>query len=281
MEMSIKQVNMAEWTLCGEGGRGRAYSNPDMPGKLLKMNVAIGGLEWTENDFRLSRRVHEMGISSPEVYELVCDGEGRYGMIVENLPEKISFARLVANDPSRLDDVAHRFAGETKKLHSTSCDTSLFEPMATRFEHAIQGAGCLSERVKDKLCAILGCIEPGNSCLHGDLHFGNMVQCSRGDVWIDLGEFGYGNPLVDLTQMYMLANRMGEERSQRDFHMSAALLLEFYKRFEHYMYGDLSDAALADLHRRFDMISLVRYGYYCGVDPNTAKFLAPALEKMV
>ena len=33
------------------------------------------------------------------------------------------------------------------------------------------------------------------TCLHGDMHIGNVITDGMRDYWIDLGDFAYGNPL--------------------------------------------------------------------------------------
>ena len=45
-----------------------------------------------------------------------------------------------------------------------------------------------------------------NTCLHGDFNPGNLIVSPKGDWWIDLGRFSYGDPLLDIAHLYMFCN---------------------------------------------------------------------------
>lgn len=69
-----------------------------------------------EREFQRSLSLYEMGVSCPKVIELVTDGE-RYGIIVEKVDGKKSFARIISEDPEQLEPLAKEFAREARQLH--------------------------------------------------------------------------------------------------------------------------------------------------------------------
>lgn len=275
----MKTVSTADWTLTGEGGRGQTFCHPDLPDVLLKLNFERFPESLAEQEFATARRIASLGIPSPEVYELVTDGNGRFGMLLEKLHGKKSFASIVAQEPERADEMAQRFARSAKTLFSTPCPTSEFESVTEHMQKVILACDYYPQKIKDGICSILAGIEPSTTCLHGDFHFGNIVECTKGDVWIDCGEFGYGNPLVDISQSMMIAGYFSDERARNEYHMDAALNKKFYSLFEKHFFGNLSDAAMEDIRRRIRPLFLVRFALYGAMDKNILNSVRTTLEK--
>ena len=46
-----------------------------------------------------------------------------------------------------------------------------------------------------------------------------MITTGDEDLWIDLGDFGYGYPMLDLGMLYFLTRLATEERAQLLFHL--------------------------------------------------------------
>ena len=277
----MRTVAISDWIQCGEGGYSRVYVNPDLPDVVLKLNDACFPESSAQMEFDAADKVQSLRLPSPDVYEVVTDGAGRYGILMEKLHDKKSFARIVADEPYRADEIACRFASLARTLLSTPSDTSVFESVPDRMQRVIMACDAYSPRIKDKICSIISGIDKTTTCLHGDLHFGNVVECSKGDMWIDCGEFGYGHPVFDLSQPLMLSEKYDDNKAQREFHMSAACHKEFYSLFEKHFYGRLSDAAKEDIRNRLRRMFLVKYSYYGALDNKMTDRLVSALEKLI
>ena len=74
------------------------------------------------DEFLTARTVFEMGIPTPEPYRLVTDW-ARMGGEYELIKNKRSFARIISQEPERLEEISLEFARMTKELHAVKADT--------------------------------------------------------------------------------------------------------------------------------------------------------------
>ena len=115
--MDYPQINLQEWTKVGEGYNGEALVSPLHPGLLLKLvRSDMGSAEKVEQEFEASRIAFEAGIPTPRVYEIVRDGKD-HGILSEKIEGKHSFARLCANTPAQIPQLAAQMADYGKQLH--------------------------------------------------------------------------------------------------------------------------------------------------------------------
>jgi len=82
------------------------------------------------------------------------------------------------------------------------------------------------------------------TCLHGDLHIGNIITDGSRDLWIDVGDFAYGVPQWDLGMMYYSSHFMSEERNDNIFHLDHETLVAHWDAFARVYYGTDSQEAL-------------------------------------
>ena len=98
-----------------------------------------------------------------------------------------------------------------------------------------------SAEVKEKLLRLMDTLPHAATCLHGDLHFGNVIMTETADYFIDLGNFCYGCPLYDFSMPYLLVRFVPEERILDGYHCTreqAALFLQ--ESIRSYFVGSLS-----------------------------------------
>ena len=87
--------------------------------------------EQAEREFLTARAVFEMGIPTPEPYQLVTDGQRR-GVEYEVIRNKRSFTRIISQEPERLEEISLVFARMARELHATKADTSRFSSIKER-----------------------------------------------------------------------------------------------------------------------------------------------------
>ena len=75
------------------------------------------------------------------------------------------------------------------------------------------------------------------TCLHGDLHIGNIITDGQRDLWIDVGDFAYGVPEWDLGMMYYSAYFISAQRADSIFHLDNATLRAHWDAFAPVYYG--------------------------------------------
>ena len=234
--MNAKTVNLQEWESFGGGGFGESFYNKTDDSVILKLNKTSISAEKAQEEFRRSKAVYDMGIPSARPYEFVTDGE-RYGMIVERIKGKESFGRILADHPERLEELAGITAEYAKALHAIPCDTTVFGSTALSTQEMIAGNKTIPEDIKARILGYIDELEPATTCLHGDLNPCNIITAQNKMYWIDLGDFGYGNPLLDFCIMEHMSHLGPNPLLKHIFHIDRKTLRRYYESFEKQYFG--------------------------------------------
>lgn len=251
--MEPEKINLDEWYATGRGGYADSYFHKTDENFILKLNFKEFGPEKAYDEFTRSRAVFELGVPCPEPLAFVTDGE-RFGLISRRIVGKKSLTRIVSEDPSRMDEMAFRLAGMAKKLHTTPCNTELFPDIAERYRTDINACAYFPKDVKDKLNRCLDELSSSTNCLHYDLHPGNVITAGGNDYWIDLGDFGYGDPDLDFGIMIVMCEWTPKKVLDDLIHLSRTQCCEFTELYGRYYYGE-----------RFNDPALLRKLYHCAL----------------
>ena len=74
-----QQIELSEWTQVGEGFNGQAFVSDAHPGVMLKMiRTDMGSADKVEQEFYAARTAFEIGLPTPQVYEIVRDGKDQH-----------------------------------------------------------------------------------------------------------------------------------------------------------------------------------------------------------
>ena len=116
--MRAEIINLSEWEYFGEGGSSTSYSKKGGENLILKLNNKNIPQETTEKEYLASKAFNEAGFPSPATHDFVTDGE-RFGYTTERINGKLSFARILSQEPDSIERLAKRFASLAQSLHST------------------------------------------------------------------------------------------------------------------------------------------------------------------
>lgn len=239
MNMTCKQnyelINLDDYIQSGEGGMALTYNHKD--GKTLAKLFTKGmGAETAEREFLVNKTVYEMGILTPKPIRLVTDGE-RFGAEYELIHNKRSFARIISQEPEQLEPLSLRFARLAREIHQTPADTTRLPSMKELIRVQIVRYKDLPEDVREKALQFLDSVPDAPTCLHGDLHIGNIITDGKRTLWIDVGDFAYGVPEWDLGIMFYSSNYMSEQRAMSIFHLPIEVLRQHWAVFARAYYG--------------------------------------------
>lgn len=223
---------------------GESYNHKDNPELMLKMYP----IDWTalaRKEYDRSAQAFSLGIPTPKPEELVQAPDGRMGIVFQRIQGKKSFAKAVGEDPSRTEELAVRFAAMCKALHSTRVNPKVIPSYKEYLERLFKTHQYLTSSQKDKVLRFIADIPDTETALHGDLHFGNAIFRGEEEWFIDVGEFGYGNPLIDMGIFMSVTNYTSEEMMQKLYHMDRESAVRFWQYFMREYYG--ADRPLKDI----------------------------------
>lgn len=273
--MEARKIDLSQWEPFGAGGIGTTYSHKNDDSVILKLNSNNWRPEQSEAEVRLSQGVAELGLPTPKIYEFVTDGE-RFGHIDERIKNKKSLARIMSEDPSKIDEMAKIFAEMTKELHSTVVpEDSMFENKVERYRKSILDSN-LSEEHKAKLVGYIDEMDSNKrTFIHGDHQPGNLIVADGKYYWIDLGGAGYGDPFMDLGSLYFIINYLPPQMTPALFHISNRQMKKFFNLFKKYYFGAEYSP---EVERRITNSAKIKAGVVTFRMPKIGKLMYPILD---
>ena len=223
-------LDMSQWVKSGEGHTAESFDHIDGDA-MMKLYFSYVPASVIEQEKRIAQAAFLMGIPTPMPGEMVCTADGRRGCSFERLANKRSFFRAVSQEPERLEEFAVRFARMAKKLHATPCDKAVFPSYREKLSKIIRSLDVLTDAEKEKLHDFLYSVEDTGMCIHGDLHAGNAITDGTVDLFIDMGDFAYGNPIFDLGALFLPPKILSDERALHAFHITTDMYRQFWAFF--------------------------------------------------
>ena len=224
-----KPLDLSRYEEFGASYMSKAY-NCDDGDSMMKLYGPGVPRETVFREKTVARAVMLFGLPTPLVGSVSEDG-GRTALDFERIHGKRSFSRIISEEPGKLEPIARRFARMSRQLHETPCDTAVFENRVLAHRQAVINCRELTDADKEVFLSFADSIPAATTCLHGDLQPSNVITTGLEDLWIDLGDFGYGYPLLDLGMLYFLTRLTTEERAMQLFHLDCASLARFWDVF--------------------------------------------------
>lgn len=275
---TYEKIKLEDYIQTGEGGTAQAYTRRD--GKALAKLYNPGfEADRAAAEFFTARTVFEMGIHTPEPYRLVTDGE-RFGAEYELIRNKRSFARIISEEPERLEGVSLAFAKAARELHAHKADTARlhsYKEVLTRF---YQEKDRVPEEYKQLALAFLEKVPEADTCLHGDLQIGNIITDGVRTLWIDVGEFSHGVPEWDISILWTMAHNMKADRSVNLFHITPETFNKHWNIFLPAYLGTTDPGELEAYTRRLFPFYAAKVPYVFDMAYHTS-LPAEALQKIV
>ncbi len=216
-----RKLDMSQYVEFGESVMYKAYKSADGDA-IIKVYSANVPASFVMQEQAVARAVMHFGLPTPLVGTIYVDGD-KTALDFERIEGKRSFSRIIAEEPERTVEITSRFAKMCKQLHSTPCDTSIFSDRKLVHRQAVLACPGLSDGEREQILRFVDAIPDVTTCLHGDLQMSNVITTPEGeDLWIDLSEFGYGHPMLDIAMWYFLTRLNPEELVQHLFHMGLA-----------------------------------------------------------
>lgn len=270
-----KLIDMNEYVQSGDGFTAISYNHNDGR-NMMKLYADFIPLEVPFREKLFNDSIMALGIRCPRANRIVTDGK-RTGVEFERISPKTSFATAIFNNPQDLEKYAVDFARECRKLHSTECNTEAFPFAGDKFIKAIKGSSHFDRDQKAKILEFIEKTPKATTCVHGDIHIGNIITNGKENYWIDLGDFAYGNPLFDLGMTYFVTYCDSEEMTRRLFHIGNEQMRKIWEIFvrEYFPGEDLEDVNTR--LKPYAALMMIFFGerdrYYPDMEPFIRKYL--------
>lgn len=242
-----KALDRSRYTFFGRSFLSQAF-NSDDGDSMIKIYGERVPAWLVAQEKAVARAVTVFGLPTPLVGSLYREG-CESALEFERIEGKKSFSRIMADEPDRLEEMSLRFARMCKKLHSTPCDTDIFPARINFYRQALSQCKDISESVRKNATAFLDSIPESTTCLHGDMQMSNVITSPAGDMWIDLSDFGYGYPMLDLGMLYFQARLNKEEIMQNLFHFGQETMDKFWPVFIREYFGVSTPEEIAEADR--------------------------------
>jgi uncharacterized protein (TIGR02172 family) len=278
---TYETIDLNDYVQTGEGGTALTYNHKD--GKTLaKLFIPSVTADNAIREFSTNQVVYDLGLPTPKPIRLITDGE-RFGAEYELIQPKRSFTRIISQEPDQLVPLSERFAVLAKQIHQTPADTTRLPDMKELASGWIAKIPNLSDNLRARITRFIDTVPSTPTCLHGDLHIGNIITDGRRNLWIDVGDFAYGTPEWDLGMMYYAANYLSAERADSIFHLDTDTLKAHWAAFAKAYYGTDSQEVLDAEIRKLQPFIFVKMAYFvsklCDGKRPLSEFIIQRLDK--
>ena len=275
---NYETIHLDDYVRTGEGGTAVSYTHKTR-NILAKLYNPGFEADRAEDEFLTARTVFELGLPTPEPLRLVTDGE-RYGAEYELVKNKRSFTRIISEEPQRLEEMSVAFARMARQLHATEADTSRLRPYKQVLTAFYREKNLVTDAYRERALRFLETAPEATTCLHCDLHIGNIITDGERTLWIDVGEFSYGVPEWDLGLMWSICNNMNAERVENLFHLQPEQLRAHWNIFLSAYLGTTDPQVLGQYVKHLMPFYAVKVPYVFDMAFHTP-FPAEACEKLV
>ena len=199
VEKAYRVVSVEGAEEIGRGSNGTIYRiDKDNVVKVYNNHEALADIQ---HEREVAKLALILGIPTAISYDVVKVGD-RYGSVFELLNAS-SFAKILAQEPEKLDWCVEEFVKMLKLIHSTEVPKGKLPDMRERaMDWAAFMKDYLPEASGEKLVSMVAAIPHDDHMLHGDYHTKNLELQNDEVLLIDMDTLAVGHPIFELGSMY-------------------------------------------------------------------------------
>lgn len=198
VEKALRKLDISGLKIIGEGANGVIYRiDNDF---IVKVYNEANSLEDIKAEHEMSRTAFILGIPTAIPFGIVQVGE-RYGSMFELINAK-TFAEVLQQDPSKVEEVAQQTVKLAKTLHMTQAPAGIPRHSDVGRQWLSEAKGSFDEAHFEKLSSLIEAIPETGTMLHGDLHIKNIMQYDDEALLIDMDTLSTGHPIYELACIY-------------------------------------------------------------------------------
>lgn len=200
VERALRQLSIDGCEQIGVGGVGTVYRlDGDTIIKVFREGTTI---DEVRKEITMSKEAFVMGTPTAISFDIVKVGS-QYGLVYELLNAE-TLSSCIKRAPERIDEYARQYANLFRQLHSIEvpADSNVPDAIEHERQQILHISRYFPKESIDLLLQIIDNIPTGNRLLHLDLQVKNTMMQDNELMLIDMGEMGYGHPVLDLGHAY-------------------------------------------------------------------------------
>lgn len=255
VERALRRMSVEGCEEIGRGGVGVVYRIND--DTIIKVFREGSDIDEVRREITMAKEAFVLGMPTAISFDLVRVGS-QYGLVYELLRAE-TLSSCISRQPERIDEYAHLYAGLFRQLHGIQVSQpSLIPSVMQREEEAVRhisryfDAPCI-----DIMLRIINDIPKSNRLLHCDLQPKNAMMQGDELMLIDMGEVGYGHPIIDLGHAHSaMVSLVGDY--DKIIGMPREMGNDLWKRTMQYYFEGLSPADFAHRMEQIEVAGVVR-----------------------
>jgi uncharacterized protein (TIGR02172 family) len=200
VERALRQLSVDGCEVIGVGGVGTVFRlNDDTIIKVFREGTTM---DEVRKEITMSKEAFVMGMPTAISFDMVRVGS-QYGLVYELLHAQ-TLSACLKQAPERVDELARKYAGLFRQMHAIQVpvDSSVPDALEHERNQVLHIRRYFPQEKIDILLQILDTVPASNRLLHLDLQAKNAMIQNEELMLIDMGEVGYGHPILDLAHAY-------------------------------------------------------------------------------
>lgn len=200
VERALRQLSIDGCEQIGVGGVGTVYRlDGDTIIKVFREGTTI---DEVRKEITMSKEAFVMGTPTAISFDIVKVGS-QYGLVYELLNAE-TLSSCIKRAPEHIEEYARQYADLFRQLHSIEvpADSNVPDAIEHERQQILHIRRYFPQESIDLLLQILDAIPTSNRLLHLDLQVKNTMMQGDELMLIDMGEMGYGHPVLDLAHAY-------------------------------------------------------------------------------
>lgn len=255
VERALRQLSVEGCELIGRGGVGTVYRLDD--DTIIKVFREGTTMEEVRTEITMAKEAFVLGMPTAISFDVVRVGS-QYGLVYELLRAE-TLSTCIGREPERLDEFAWKYAQLFRQLHGIRVAAGGSIPMAIERERASVRhlRRYFAQEDIDLMLEIVDALPEGDRLLHLDLQTKNAMVQGDELMLIDMGEVGYGHPLLDLGHAYSAMVALVGNYEQI-IGMPKALGLRVWERAMDYYFEGETAETIARRKAQIEVVGSVR-----------------------
>ena len=255
VERALRQLSVEGCEVIGVGGVGTVFRLDD--DTIIKVFREGTTMEEILKEITMSKEAFVMGMPTAISFDVVKVGS-QYGLVYELLHAQ-TLSACLKQAPERIDELARKYADLFRQMHDIRVPANSCVPDALEHERnqVMHIRRYFPQEKIDLLLQLLDTVPASNSLLHLDLQAKNVMIQNDELMLIDMGEVGYGHPVLDLAHAYSsMVTLVGDY--EKIIGIPRELGVELWKRAIDYYFEGLPADVVALRKEQIKALSCIR-----------------------